>query len=135
MPISPTPPAFHDRGSRCLIDHTPSGWQVFGHPLNDERHRYFAPRGMLHLQWWRSEPEVSLITPCRLTEGRFELWTPTRHVRCCCYNQLVRLMTKEFPFPPPPRHAMRRYEWSFVRVFEIGAVSREHERRSMALPW
>lgn len=49
-------------------------WEVRRHDERGEHHRYFAPRGMLHFQLWHPTARVSILTPSRLTRGRFEVW-------------------------------------------------------------
>jgi hypothetical protein len=49
-------------------------WEVrIFHPAR-RMHRYFAPRGFLHLQLWEAELGFSLLTPSRLTAGRYEAY-------------------------------------------------------------
>jgi len=90
------PPAPHDPRERTLISellaqssgavspapHGSSGrastrttrWEVRAFPVGGRMHRYFAPRGLLHLQLWQPESGVSVLTPSRLTLGRWEVF-------------------------------------------------------------
>jgi len=51
-------------------------WEVRRHA--DDRFGYFATRSLLHLQLWHPACRVSVLTPSRLTGGRFEIATDTR---------------------------------------------------------
>ncbi|MEM6930381.1 MAG: hypothetical protein AAF602_25820, partial [Myxococcota bacterium] len=123
----------HDPASRCLIDDTPSGWQVLGHAFNTDRHAYFAPRGMLHLQWWFPARRVSVVTPSRLTEGRFEVWDGVNVRRICCHRHLTTIFVEQLALVPPCDEAMRHYRACFVHVWEIG--SSERARPPSFLTW
>jgi hypothetical protein len=91
------PPAPHDPRERALLFeivaaaapraqvalHGSSGrssavaatrWEVRAFPAGGRMHRYFAPRGLLHVQLWQPESEVSVLTPSRLTLGRWEVF-------------------------------------------------------------
>jgi hypothetical protein len=92
------PPAPHDPRDRALIStivvpaqafrahssrHGSSGrrgasastrWEVRAFPSGGRMHRYFAPRGLLHLQLWQPESGVSMLTPSRITLGRWEVF-------------------------------------------------------------
>lgn len=63
------PPPPHDPRERDLVL-TLGGWQVrlFG----DAKFRYFASRGLWHMQLWHPETEISVLTPSRLTCGFYE---------------------------------------------------------------
>ncbi|MEN0065533.1 MAG: hypothetical protein AAGA48_25540 [Myxococcota bacterium] len=128
-------PPFHDPRTRNLIDETPSGWEVWGHALNSPRHAYFAPRGMLHLQWWLPTRQVSVITPSRLTDDKFEVWTPEVHVRFCCHVHMTARMLERLELAPPCRCAMQQYSASFVRVFEIGTRPKPENEFVAPMPW
>jgi hypothetical protein len=49
-------------------------WEVRRHPEGEGQHAYFTARGFLHLQLWHPVARVSILTPSRLTRGRFEIW-------------------------------------------------------------
>lgn len=49
-------------------------WEVRAFPVGGRMHRYFAPRGLLHLQLWQPESGVSVLTPSRLTLSRWEVF-------------------------------------------------------------
>lgn len=51
-------------------------WEVRRHA--DDRCADFATRSLLHLQLWNPVLRVSVLTPSRLTGGRFEIATETR---------------------------------------------------------
>ena len=49
-------------------------WELRRHSDSSPQHRYFAARGFLHLQLWQPIAQVSVLTPSRLTNDRFEIW-------------------------------------------------------------
>jgi hypothetical protein len=49
-------------------------WQVRQFSDGDARLAYFRPRGFHHLQLWNPDERISILTPSRLTAGRFEVW-------------------------------------------------------------
>lgn len=59
----------HDRElfARC------GAWQVRRHADADPRFVYLASRELLHLQLWHPAHNTSVLTPSRLTGGRFEI--------------------------------------------------------------
>jgi len=63
----------HAPGDRVLVSQL-DAWEVRRHDEHGEHHRYFAPRGMLHFQLWHPATQISILTPSRLTRGRFEVW-------------------------------------------------------------
>lgn len=67
------PPPPHDPRERIEIALV-EGWEVRAFREHGVKHRYFAPRGMLHLQLWHPPSGVSLLTPSRLTAERYEAY-------------------------------------------------------------
>ena len=65
----PPPHAPHERKLLTLAD----GWEVRVFAEDDFRHAYFARKRMLHLQLFHRTARVSVLTPSRLTAGRWEL--------------------------------------------------------------
>lgn len=49
-------------------------WQVRQFAEDDARLAYFRPRGFHHLQLWNPAERISILTPSRLTAGKFEVW-------------------------------------------------------------
>ena len=49
-------------------------WEVRQFAQGDARLIYFRPRGFHHLQLWHPVERISILTPSRLTAGRFEMW-------------------------------------------------------------
>ena len=72
-------PPLHAPDDRELIANI-GPWQVRRHAERDERFAYFASRAFLHVQLWRPDHEVSILTPSRLTRGRFEIAVGWRRV-------------------------------------------------------
>lgn len=69
-----TPPPPHDPRERVVVARA-RRWDVRQFPTDDAKFRYFASRGYLHLQLWDATCSVSILTPSRLTDGNFEIWT------------------------------------------------------------
>ncbi|MCA9690593.1 MAG: hypothetical protein R3A51_09190 [Nannocystaceae bacterium] len=67
------PPPPHDPRER-ILQRLLGPWHVRQFPPGDARLAYFTPRGLLHLQLWHPEAGVSVLTPSRLTNGRFEVF-------------------------------------------------------------
>lgn len=64
-------------------------WEVRRHPESKAQHAYFAPRGFLHLQLWHSRARVSVLTPSRLTNDRFEIWRDGIRIVVRCWGDVV----------------------------------------------
>lgn len=67
------PPSPHDPRERVEIASL-DGWQVRSFRAGGVKQRYFAPRGMLHLQLWHPAAGISLLTPSRITGQRYEVY-------------------------------------------------------------
>jgi hypothetical protein len=63
----------HDPREREVVAWA-GGWQVRQFPRVDPKLAYFAERGFLHLQLWSACDHTSILTPSRLTAGRFDGW-------------------------------------------------------------
>jgi len=70
MPKLPPP---HDPDERVVVEVLDRGWDVRVFSADDKRRAYFVPRGFWHLQLWNERARLSVLTPSRLTGGRFEL--------------------------------------------------------------
>ena len=76
------PPRPHDPRERILVDTcapdlahpTYRHWEVRQFDPAGIFHCYFGDHGMLHLQLWHPWSGVSLLTPSRLTAGRYEVF-------------------------------------------------------------
>lgn len=76
-------PPLHAPGDRELLARV-GPWEVRRYAAGDHRFAYFASRAFLHLQLWHPVRQISVLTPSRLTGGRFEIacgarraWVPT----------------------------------------------------------
>lgn len=67
------PPPPHDPRERVPLADL-GAWQVLQFPREDPKLAYFTTRGFLHLQLWHAGARLSILTPSRLTAGRFETW-------------------------------------------------------------
>jgi hypothetical protein len=70
---APLPPSPHDPRERVVVS-TVGDWQIRQFAETDAKLAYFTGRGFLHVQLWHPEHRVSILTPSRLTGGRFEVW-------------------------------------------------------------
>lgn len=67
------PPPPHDPRDRVLLD-VIEGWEIRVFEPGSRMERYFSDCGFDHLQLWHASLGFSLLTPSRLTEGRFEVY-------------------------------------------------------------
>ena len=67
------PPRPHDPRDRGVVAEL-GAWQARQFAVDDQKLAYFAPRGFLHLQLWHPAGAVSVLTPSRITAGRYETW-------------------------------------------------------------
>src|SRR5262245_44318024 len=70
-PLSQWPPPPHDPRERVVVA-VVDGWEIRAFPPDDSKVAYFVTRGFLHVQLWHPQARVSVLTPSRLTAGRFE---------------------------------------------------------------
>jgi len=70
--VAPRP---HDPRERDEIARV-GAWQVRQFSPGDAKLAYFTSRGFLHVQLWHAGAGISVLTPSRLTAGRFEAWLP-----------------------------------------------------------
>ena len=80
--LTPPPPP-HDPSERILVEYL-GDWEIRIFSPSGIFHRYFAAKGMLHVQLWHPEARVSLLTPSPITAGRYEIyplagWKHARH--------------------------------------------------------
>jgi hypothetical protein len=115
------PPSPHDPCERTLVGES-HGWQVRVFPQGEPKHAYFAARGFLHVQLWEPTRGVSLLTPSRLTEDRFEVF-PVRSWKCRPpdYDAVREVVLEAHGVGVPPWPVVRALERWFVRRFEVEA--------------
>jgi hypothetical protein len=105
-------PPPHDPRQRDLIVRLPE-WEVRAFPRDGRMHAYFAPRGLLHLQLWHPRARVSVLTPSRLTCGRYEIYPyegrklPVADMQAL-YRAMSALLRRELP-PPARLVALERW--------------------------
>lgn len=95
----PAPP--HDPRERIVVTSL-DGWEVRNFGPHDRRRAYFAVRGLGHLQLWHAASGVSVLTPSRLTAGRYE--ASAAHgwkYRPPDYERLRRELLEELRLPLP----------------------------------
>lgn len=73
-PVARLPP-LHAPNDRELLARV-GPWDLRRHA--DNRFSYFTMRSLLHIQLWHPVLRISVLTPSRLTGGRFEIATETR---------------------------------------------------------
>jgi hypothetical protein len=66
-------PSPHEPGERTLVAWV-GLWEVRQFPDGDARLAHVRARGFHHLQLWSPAARISILTPSRLTAGRFEVW-------------------------------------------------------------
>lgn len=84
-------PPLHAPDDRELLAHVGT-WQVRRHALHDERFAYCASRAFLHVQLWRPDRQISILTPSRLTNGRFEIARGWRRASVSTWPGVVALL-------------------------------------------
>ena len=67
------PPPPHDPRERVLVEYL-GDWEIRIFSPTGTFHRYFAAKGMLHVQLWHPGARLSLLTPSPITAGRFEVY-------------------------------------------------------------
>lgn len=114
------PPFPHDPRDRCWIYET-RGWHIRMLAVNDPRRRSCVARGLLHLQLWHVEQQVSILTPSNMTNGSFECWKGGQRARLCGYPHLMQFMAQEFGLRLPCYGVVQHFENLFVHSSYVGA--------------
>lgn|GEM_PF-2928814 len=115
--------SLHDPSERVCV-HEERGWELRAFARNDLRFGWLASRGLLHLQLWHPGREVSILTPCQLSEGTFMIDSPEFQIRIGCYNGVKGFLYEKFDLVPPCYPKLAHFETWFVRAAEIGVVQR-----------
>jgi hypothetical protein len=114
-PIPHRPPPPHDPLERVLVTRI-DGWQVRDFAHDDERLAYFAAHGFSHLQLWNPARGVSVLTPSRLTDGRFEAFPIAGwKQRADDWLALATLLRATHGLVPPGPACLRAVERWFLR--------------------
>jgi hypothetical protein len=107
------PPAPHDPREREVVGRV-GAWEIRQFPPSDPKLAYFGGRGFLHIQLWHPERGVSILTPSRLTGGRFDVWTEDG-----CWLSLARWQTVAASLPdvttPGPLEVEAIERWFVLR--------------------
>jgi hypothetical protein len=114
------PPFPHDPRDRCWIYET-RGWHVRMLAINDPRRRACIARGLLHLQLWNPEKEISILTPSKMTNGSFEVWKDGQRARLCGYKHLMQFVADEYGVALPCYGVVQHFENLFVHAAYLGA--------------
>lgn len=64
-------------------------WEVRRHGDRDERFPYFASRALLHLQLWRPDRQISVLTPSNLTGDQFEIAVGWQRMRALSWLDVI----------------------------------------------
>lgn len=112
-PGRPVPPASHDPNERHEIARVGT-WQLRQFAPGDTKLPYFTTRGFLHVQLWHEDAGISILTPSRLTAGRYEAWLPDgQRVASPVWRGVVACLP---PIPAPTAAELRAIErWFVVR--------------------
>jgi hypothetical protein len=126
--VWPSPP--HDPRERIWLAEL-DGWQVRAFRLDGVKHRYFAPRGMLHLQLWHPVVHVSVLTPSRLTAQRYEAHPIAGWKFAYDGLRAIRnLVRSVHSVPMPSEAAIRGLERWFVDRYARAAADPARVRRA-----
>lgn len=112
----PWPPPPHDPAERVAVDRV-GEWEVRVSDPKGPFHTYFARRGMLHVQLWHPEAEVSVLTRSKITANRFEVFPYQSWKRPCFDLAEVRAaVRREHGLSLPSAARLEAIERWFVRV-------------------
>ena len=106
-----TPAAPHDPWERAAV-HARYGWEIRTYPWNSRLHRVASDNGTLHLQIWYPAVGLSILTPSRLTGGKYEVQMADERVRMCCAATMAEIV----------------YDWAGVRLPCSRVVSFYYDR-------
>jgi hypothetical protein len=113
------PPPPHDPAERVLITRL-DGWQVRDFGYDDVRLAYFATRGFSHFQLWHPAQRVSVLTPSRLTDGRYEVFPVAGWKRRApSWSALAALLRAHHHVEPPGEASLRVLERWFQRIPDL----------------
>ena len=115
--------SLHDPYERVCV-HEEKGWEIRAFARNDPRFGWLASRGLLHMQLWHADYEVSVLTPSQLSEGTFLIDTPGFQTRIGCYKGVRGFVYENFDTVPPCYPKVVHFETWFVRAAEIGVAQR-----------
>jgi hypothetical protein len=96
-------------------------WEVRRHPDSGMHHSYFATRGLLHLQLWHPLARVSILTPSRLTNDRFEVWRDGVRIAVRTWSEVATILADlalpdgEPVAPPGGAEVAALHAWMIVR--------------------
>ncbi|MCG8592430.1 MAG: hypothetical protein MJE66_24325 [Proteobacteria bacterium] len=111
-------PPPHAPGARLCIERV-GHWEVRAFDPRGSLHRYFSPRGLLHLQLWHPALDLSLLSPSRLTGYRYEIFPIAGWKWATRDYERLRHRTREAGWPrlPDPQR-MQSLEARHVAVHE-----------------
>ena len=127
------PPRPHDPTEREVVSYL-GDWQVRQFPESDSKLAYFTGRGFLHVQLWHPGRGVSVLTPSRLTGGRFDVWTDDGRMSLPHWNA-VRQAIAEVATPGPvevealERWFVLRHETADIHLLRVWWASQPRARR------
>ncbi|MBN9160529.1 MAG: hypothetical protein J0I07_06180 [Myxococcales bacterium] len=103
-PAPSRPPVPHDPCDREAVILL-GGWEV--RVSTGSAFEFFVPRGLWHVQLWHPIAQISILTPSRLTAGKFEAF-PSRgwKARCATYQELSAVLRSEHDVTLPSAEAV-----------------------------
>lgn len=111
-----TPPPPHDPTERVLAVKL-GEWEV--RIFEGKKQRYFLPRGMGHLQLWHPAAGVSVLTPSRLTGGRYEVFpVDDWKAQASNYRQVVLMVIGRHGLFMPAAPEVARLEHALVHELQ-----------------
>ena len=126
------PPRPHDPRDRIAVAGV-DAWEVRVFPPGSRHHRYFAGREMLHLQLWDARRGISVLTPSRITAGRYEVF-PVHDWKLAVadFQELRELVAKELGIRLPGTRRQRALEeWFVARDVRAAEAIQAHEVRKV----
>jgi hypothetical protein len=128
------PPRPHDPTEREVVSHV-GDWQIRQFPESDSKLAYFTGRGFLHLQLWHPGCGLSVLTPSRLTGGRFDVWTDDGRMSLPSWSA-VRQAIADIATPGPleiaalERWFVLRHETADIHLLRVWWASQPRARRA-----
>ncbi|MFT3837897.1 MAG: hypothetical protein QM723_12975 [Myxococcaceae bacterium] len=87
--------------------------------------QYFLPRGFGHLQLWFAQPGISVLTPSRLTDWQYEVFTAAEwKARFPTHALAARAIFATHGVRLPSRHDVASAEHCFVAALRLSHAAR-----------
>lgn len=135
LPLCPLewPPSPHDPRERVRLFEV-GGWEVRDFPEADPKRRFFARKGLLHLQLWHPQAWFSVLTPSLLTRGEFELFPVSGGVFRGTYLAAQGAVLRETGVKlPGPTRVYALHQW-FLEKYRREVEAEEHPANRQVQP-